>query len=559
MSDPQPSIRFEVGRAVLLVTLLLVVAAGCRPQPGAQDGPRPEMASKADRLARELRSLDPVSWVRAYDPARSAGGYNLVLFHRRLPAILDMNGRVVHWWPEVRASGRARLGADGRLTVISTENAVEEYAWDGRQTLEYRLPGPEDLLHHDFIWLRNGNLLLLAKDPLSGDYLLEVTRDGREVWRWQFKDHRQAFPGWDDSRSDPTHANSVFELEGNRWFAGGDRRFRPGNILVSARNLSTVLVIDRETGDVVWMFSRGLDNQHEASMIASDEPGEGTILLFDNGLEDLHRYRRSRVLAVDPISGAAIWSYRSQWFFSAVGGTAQALPGGNVLIASSRGGRVMEVTHNGDIVWELVPPYLPMRPLRVASDHCPQLAALTPVEPVPVAPPPDQPYIDVGLYRFGLPQEFQTAVIAGRSRDVLNVQTDCRALWIPPGASLDVGFGILPPEDSESSTVAGRFRLELRRGEGPDTLVDVEVAADGEAWVETPSIELEGLAYSRLRMCLAAEVTVGEDEAAGRLVWSQPRIESEVLRPAESRKAWSPGERELAVQRRQLEALGYVE
>lgn len=547
-------------RTALIAAAMLAAAAGCGQKTSTVAEPVSDGGAAPDGLEMELRALDTAAWVRAFDPARSAGGFNMVLYRRRLPMIIDMNGRIVHSWPGVRASGRARLDDSGRLSVISVDNAIEEYDWSGRRTWDYRLPDAGHLLHHDFIWLRNGNLMVLANDPAAdGDYLLEVDRDRREVWRWRFSDHRHAFPNWDDERSDPTHANSVFELAANRWFEGGDERFRPGNLLVSARNLNTVLVIDRESREVVWTFSRGLDNQHEATMIAPGEAGGGTVLVFDNGLENLHRYRRSRVLAVDPVSRAVTWRYRSRRFYSAVGGTAQGLPGGNVQIASSRGGRVMEVTRDHRVVWEWVPPYLPMRPLRVAADHCPQLAAVRPAELVPVSPPSNLPYVDIGLYRFGLPQEVFSAEIAGRSTEALAVTSGCRVLLIPPGATLDVGFGIRPPSGPGSPPVAGRFRLELRRGEGPETLVDVEVAAADEAWVEMPTFDLAELAYSRLRMCLDAEVIAGPDDAADRLLWSQPEIESRVLRAAEPLQARTPGEREQAFLRRQLEALGYVE
>ena len=50
------------------------------------------------------------------------------------------------------------------------------------------------------------------------------------------------FPDRDRRYPDPTHINSVFELTDNRWFDAGDGRFRPGNVLVSARNLNAIFI-----------------------------------------------------------------------------------------------------------------------------------------------------------------------------------------------------------------------------------------------------------------------------------------------------------------------------
>ena len=121
-----------------------------------------------------------------------------------------------------------------------------------------RLPRAEDLPHHDFAKLANGNVLVLAQEvETRSDYLQEVDRRGRVVWEWWPRDHLdEHFPDRDRRYPDPTHTNSVFELPENRWFDAGDDRFRPGNILVSARNLNAIFIIERSTGEIVWTHTR---------------------------------------------------------------------------------------------------------------------------------------------------------------------------------------------------------------------------------------------------------------------------------------------------------------
>ena len=84
-----------------------------------------EEAVEPDRRLVDLPDLDPTSWVRQYRPEASAGGYNLVLYKRRAPMIVDMNSRIVHLWPDVRGVGRIRLNRDGTLVVIGTDNLIK--------------------------------------------------------------------------------------------------------------------------------------------------------------------------------------------------------------------------------------------------------------------------------------------------------------------------------------------------------------------------------------------------------------------------------------------------
>ena len=103
--------RATIRYLVLALTIVLLLAAvapirkhieslRCRPPSlSVIDDP-----SQLDDKHLELLELDPPSWVRLYFPGQSHAGYNLVLFRRRVPLIIDMNGRVVHSWPEVRGS-----------------------------------------------------------------------------------------------------------------------------------------------------------------------------------------------------------------------------------------------------------------------------------------------------------------------------------------------------------------------------------------------------------------------------------------------------------------------
>jgi hypothetical protein len=374
-----------------------------------------------------------------YRPEQCWNGYTL-LFRGLQVKLIDMNGRVAHDWTletDVTHCGtdRARLLEDGHVLVSrggmhSEDGMLEELEWEGRVAWRYipegsiphtRYLGP----HHDVFRKANGNTLLICRqavpepclarvrDPdwqgqaIYGDTILEVDRSGQTVWEWQSHEHLDlnhrrllASPDWppgplNSTVLDWTHVNTVRPLPENRWFDAGDARFRPGNVLISPRQLDTVYLIDRETHEIVWQYSGdyfgGLSGQHEPYMIEKGFPGAGNILIFDNGASpwnDLGHAGASYVLEVDPTTKQVVWVYdRWQQFHSSYTSSAQRLANGNTLICESVSKRVFEVTHKGETVWEYVDPVGTPRAYRYAYGHCPQTASLGARTQVSVTPP----------------------------------------------------------------------------------------------------------------------------------------------------------------------------
>ncbi len=511
-------------------------------------------------MRQELLELDPPSWVRQYSPERSTAGYNLVLYRRRMPLIVDMNGRVVHQWPEARVTGRIRLNRDGSLAVIGVDNLIKEYTWDGELMWHFQLPDKHNSPHHDLIRSLNGNYLVLAHDAHGHtDYLFEVDRNGKVVWEWWLEDHVADFPTWDPESLDPSHSNSIRELPANRWYEGGDERFKPGNILVSARNLNTIFIIDKASGDVVWTYSEGLDGQHEAVMIEQGLRQPGHIMVFNNGLDNLSDYRRSRVQVINPVTGEVAWEYGSDFFFSSVGGTAQPLPGNSVLITSSHGGRVFEVKGRGKIVWEWAPPYLPMRVERVPYDHCPQLAALpAPVESA-VVPEDPRPFVDTELYSFDFKWQTEKMEVDGRSRRFTPLTEGCRDLRVPVGATLRTEFG-LNLDRLGGRAVNVRFRLTIDDYEGPpETLVDGILDQDSDPpWIRQ-TVSIMRYALQPVTVCMETEIEGDLEDPKGVVLWANPQILSAADRERRGHRSQRISEQEQRLREQQLRTLGYVD
>jgi hypothetical protein len=149
--------------------------------------------------------------------------------------------------------------------------------------------------------------------------------------------------GRDVRSRDVLHTNSVKVL--SRKLAAKFPLFRPGQLLVSLRNINTIAVLDPSTEKVVWAARGPWEAQHDPSFLAN-----GHLLLFDN----LGSPRGSRVLEYDPQTQSFPWSYpgeQDQSFLSRIRGMCQRLPNGNTLIVDSDGSEVFEVTADREVVW----------------------------------------------------------------------------------------------------------------------------------------------------------------------------------------------------------------
>jgi hypothetical protein len=321
--------------------------------------------------------------LRAYDPKLACPGFTLFapLTCETTVYLVDLDGSVVHTWELPYPAGlygylteRGTLLYNGKILEESGQGFISrgpwkggvvlEADWNGRILREVRHPDH----HHDAVRLRNGNLLLLCMTAIPpdlaghvqggipgtedngemyADYLVEMTTDGRAVWEWRSWEHLD--PETDritlqDYRHEWTHGNTVVEMP-------------DGNIVVSFRYISTVAIVDRGSGEIIWKLGPPtLAQQHAPAPLPN-----GNLLIFDNGTHRInHPIPYSRVIEVDPATKQIVWLYQERRvfdFFSPYISNAQRLPNGNTLICEGSFGRLFEVTRDGLIVWEYVNPF----------------------------------------------------------------------------------------------------------------------------------------------------------------------------------------------------------
>jgi len=159
------------------------------------------------------------------------------------------------------------------------------------------------------------------------------------------------YPG--DVKDDPVHLNDIEPLDSS--IAGEYPLFESGDLLISLRHPSLVLVFDPDSEEVKWHASEPWMHQHDP-----DFTGEGWIGVFDNNTDLAGRGEMlggSRIVAVQPHTDSTMVQFptdRSGPFYTSVRGKWQKLKGGNMLLTETNPGRVVEVAPDGRTVWEWI-------------------------------------------------------------------------------------------------------------------------------------------------------------------------------------------------------------
>jgi Arylsulfotransferase (ASST) len=369
-----------------------------------------------------------------YDPAKAYNSYVIFSALDGKTHLIDLDGNEVHSWPHVAFPAGlldpALTGGQLGHVVVQLQNdpgieqgffnnkVLGELDWDGKTVWQWgpEAPGGAAQQHHDWGRLPNGNTLVLShlthrvkelgdKDVLD-DVIYEVTPDGKIAWTWVAGDHLSEFGFTPSDLSylrgvvsrgknvDYLHINDMKVVGKNHWFDGGDQRFNPDNIIVDSRNANFIVIIDKQSGKVVWglgpdyprlkispgMAVQGgksklprpvdqISGQHDAQIIPEGLQGAGDLLVFDNqgsaGYPPVTTGAGSRVLEIDPVQKQVVWEYtaeysgRPAWTFrSHFISDARRLPNGNTFIDEGMDGRFFQVTPTGDIVWEYINPYV---------------------------------------------------------------------------------------------------------------------------------------------------------------------------------------------------------
>lgn len=352
--------------------------------------------------------------------------------------LIDSNGTINHTWSSsYRPFTEAYWLGNGTILrpIISGGGGLQKLVWDGTIAWDYRYSVSGCTCHHDIQPLPNGNVLMIVwvtktrneaiaagRNPntIEGNYftsdkLIEVKQtgptSGQVVWEWQVWDH--LIQDYDPSKANygvvGDHPERIDINYGDAfvgdWLHTNSVDYNPtfDQILIDIHNFNEVWVIDHSTttqeaaghsggnsgkgGDLLYRWGnpeaydagpasdQKLFFQHDASWIKPGCPGEGNIIVFNNGNNRPGGPYSSVDEFAPPVNsngeyelepGSAYgpedytWSYIANppsSFYSTVFGGAQRLKDGNTLICDGLAGKFFEVTPDKTTVWQWTNPY----------------------------------------------------------------------------------------------------------------------------------------------------------------------------------------------------------
>ena len=391
-------------------------------------------AQAASLLARAVFLAQPTVGLVLNEPELAAG-YTIFMGNTTAYLIDHLGREVFAWELDDMVLAPVKLLGNGNLMgLVRHQNFLVEVDPTGRIVWEY---GRSLSLHHDLVILPNGNVLVLSRETMTTeeavavgadpdyltlkgmeyDRLLEVTptgpHGGEIVWEWSPLDHVIQ-----DRNPDKANYGTIAEHPGRidinynlqqlhmsgypeDWLHINAIDYHPvlNHIMLSARNYGELWVIDHATtateaagekGDLLYRWGNprayaagGIKDQklfwaHHSQWINPGLPGEGNVLIFNNGSEfpGFERYYSSVDEIVYPsVNGGVyprepgtafgpvqlMWTYTTRNptdFYTHIISGAQRLPNGNTLITDGIKGTIFQVTPNGKIAWKYISPVL---------------------------------------------------------------------------------------------------------------------------------------------------------------------------------------------------------
>ena len=313
------------------------------------------------------------SGVSVYKQEKAAPGPNLFCSRDEPRAVLlHPDGRILHQWYSLIGGKRDKgwhhveLLPEGDLFAIVKDKGLLKL--DKMSQRIWQSPG---MFHHDLDTNDASEILILEREltditwkgdtfPILGEFIVFLSQNGTRLRRISLNEtllplvpdsHLEAARKFaqnnprkeltNDTYADIFHVNSIEIL---RQDLLGIPAFSA--LLLSAREINTIFIIDLATGALLWSFGPGvLDHQHQPTLLSN-----GEILIFDNG----QKRDWSRVIELTPDSGvihSSIERVNGKRIYSFVRGGAQRLKNGNTLIVSGERAVALEVTPEHELVW----------------------------------------------------------------------------------------------------------------------------------------------------------------------------------------------------------------
>lgn len=317
-----------------------------------------------------------------------------------------------------------RAGEDSTAVMkgAAFSGLLQEIDWNATVVWEFKYSTVIHNMHHDIEPMPNGNVLIVAWDKKTAteivdagyrrstemwvDSVIEVNRTTSSIqWEWHAWDHliqdyNSAKANYGVIANHPELLNINLAMVGGGpgpgdldWLHTNAVSYNPilDQIVLCSHNMDELYIIDHSTstieakghtggnsgkgGDILYRWGKPsnykvtippqLDMCHCALWIEKGLPGEGNIMVFNNG----DTLKQSSIYEITPpvatngsyefVPGVGygpsspLWSYSNgSNFYSVHLGSNQRLPNGNTLISESTKSHLLEVTSTGEVVWE---------------------------------------------------------------------------------------------------------------------------------------------------------------------------------------------------------------
>ncbi len=337
-----------------------------------------------------------------------------------LPVYLLENGNLIRGYSSFTNTRFIAGGVTGRVEILD---------WNNTQLWDFSYSTSQYCLHHDIEILPNGNILMtswnyktaaeaiqagrnpntLHHQQLWPDSIIEVrptgSTNGDIVWEWHVWDHLiQDYDPEKDNYGIIADHPELIDINSGGWqhdmnhINSIDYHEEMDQILLSSHNQNEIWIIDHSTtseeaaghtggrygkgGDLLYRWGnpavydhddfndQQLFGQHDAQWIETDCPGEGNILIFNNGQNRPDGQYTSIVEIEPPIQQDGSYNYQNNtsflpelpcWMYIAdppnnfyapkISG-AQRLSNGNTIICSGDAGYFFEIDSDGKVIWE---------------------------------------------------------------------------------------------------------------------------------------------------------------------------------------------------------------
>lgn len=198
------------------------------------------------------------------------------------------------------------------------------------------------------------------KSPYCEYTILKVSKKGKILKEWSISKlleqnnleellHFGYMPSGITFFDDRLHLNDIEPFPDSL----GEGYFKKGDVVVSLRNINTILVFNEKTNKIKYTAIGKFVRHHDPDFISGNE-----ISVFDNNYRipqspDL----QSKIVILDAKTDSLRIYFEGNSeipFYTRDMGKHQWLPNGNLLITEAREGRAFEIDKEGNLVWQYV-------------------------------------------------------------------------------------------------------------------------------------------------------------------------------------------------------------